>query len=228
MKIALILDDLIGHLLCEIERNQELPFHIKCEREPHRIWETFVFCILASQVTSEKARKACGRIMSHVPFFDSKTSFTRLEEQIISELKHKDIRHRFPYSKARQIAHSWFAFAQVRDEFDEYLLAFSSERQARQHVVATFPGLGMKQASMMLRDIGYSNKLAIIDTHILWYFAQSMNLETSGVTTKQYLELEDRLIQQADRYRVEPNVLDAAIWAAVRSLKARACLTQCV
>ena len=72
-------------------------------------------------------------------------------------------------TKARQIAHAWFAFAQIRWDYFSYLGSFPSELRARDAVVETFPGLGLKQTSMLLRDIGYSKSLAIIESHIIWY-----------------------------------------------------------
>ncbi|MBZ0262267.1 MAG: hypothetical protein K8F90_16905 [Hyphomicrobiales bacterium] len=194
--------------------------------EPPRIWETLVFCILSSQVAIEKARRATAQVFDCISFFDPHQSFSGLQSQLAIELGRPGVRHRFPQTKAKQISHSWFAFAQVHDEFHEYLASFDDERQARRAVMEKFPGLGLKQTSMLLRDIGYSRRLAIIDTHILWYFAKSTGANSIVLTPKLYIELEDQLLMQADVFRVEPNRLDSAIFAAVRTVKANTCMMQ--
>ncbi len=84
----------------------------------------------------------------------------------------------------------------------------------------------MKQASMLLRDIGYAKRLMILDTHLLWYFrvrSFDVSLPLSG---RRYLELEEFLLDEADKFRVLPEQLDAAIWAAVRAVKANQCSMQ--
>jgi thermostable 8-oxoguanine DNA glycosylase len=47
-----------------------------------------------------------------------------------------------------------------------------------------------------------------------------------ALTPAKYVELENYLLEQSDELGVPPNIFDAAIWAAVTTLKARQCTMQ--
>jgi N-glycosylase/DNA lyase len=84
----------------------------------------------------------------------------------------------------------------------------------RQQIKNDFVGIGMKEASHFLRNIGYKN-LAIIDRHIL------RNLTYCGVLTdatppkneKQYLEIEKKMLNFANEIEIDMDVLDLLFFA---------------
>jgi N-glycosylase/DNA lyase len=226
MKQSLMLDDIVGHLLRTMVNEPEIAPKFAPDNSPSGVWSALMFCVLSSQIPFLRAQKATARLSDKIPFFDVESCFFELQSQVMNELASRDIGHRFPRSKAKQIVHSWFAFAQIRDQFHEYLGSFGCERRARMAVMENFPGLGMKQASMLLRDVGFSKRLAIIDTHILWYISHRSGKCVGTITPKKYMEIEDELLWEADHFQVEPNRLDTAIWAAVKAVKANTCTMQ--
>jgi N-glycosylase/DNA lyase len=91
----------------------------------------------------------------------------------------------------------------------------------REWLVANCPGLGHKQASLFLRDIGYCRDLAIIDRHVVRY------LEASGVasapkTARQYLDAESKLRSHASSFGMPVGLLDQAAWFVGRAATASA------
>ena len=81
------------------------------------------------------------------------------------------------------------------------------------------PGMGLKQASMFMLNIGVAKGLAIIDVHILWYLSVCHGWSIRSLTEKAYLEAEDVLGRDASDHGVDLNVFDAIVWNAVKVLK---------
>jgi N-glycosylase/DNA lyase len=221
-----ILRDLISHLLQTMERDPSIA--PKFSRLPNNVdvWRSLLFCILSSQVRISAAARATRVILAEVPFFETNITSSEVYEKTKRILARKDVGHRFPQVRSQQIANSWFAFAQVKDELYDYLDSFGTETAAREAVTQLFPGLGFKQASMFLRDIGYSDRLCIIDTHLLWYCCHMGANHRGTLTRQKYLEIESYLLRQSDELGVPPNIFDSAIWVAVTTFKAWKCMMQ--
>jgi N-glycosylase/DNA lyase len=164
-----LFDYLIHALSSDIkERRLSMP-EFPTQYDPAEIWKQKMFCILSSQTNAEKAADIARRMAENVPFFDRDMSLVEIEEACFVFLTDSEIRYRFPKSKARQISQCWFSFVQVMDEYEDYISSFDSERRARSQIVERFPGLGWKQGSMFLRNIGASKSLSVIDVHMLFY-----------------------------------------------------------
>jgi N-glycosylase/DNA lyase len=83
--------------------------------------------------------------------------------------------------------------------------------------VKNIKGIGLKEASHFIRNIGfdYENQLAILDRHIL------KNLKEFGVineipktlTSKKYLEIENRMKKFAERIDISLYELDLLLWS---------------
>jgi len=224
MTPKLILADLISHLLAEMARNPSVAPSFERRPTCREVWSSLLFCILSSQVRTSTAERAVAGVLGGVPFFEENVSSTDVYATVRKILVQSDIRYRFPEVRSRQIAQSWFAFAQVKECFYEYLDSFPTQRDARFAVSASFPGLGLKQASMFLRDIGYADRLCVIDTHILWYYSRVCSPVKGVITTKRYLEVEEDLLETSDAFGVTPNLFDSAVWAAVKTYKSRQCM----
>jgi N-glycosylase/DNA lyase len=226
MTPQVVISDLISHLLNEIDRDPSVAPRFERCSSVRDVWGSLLFCILSSQVRAATATSAVQVILAEVPFFEENLSSVDVYNKLGLILRRSDVRHRFPETRSKQIASSWFAFAQIKDEFYGYLDSFSAEKDARVAVADRFSGLGFKQASMFLRDIGYSARLCVIDTHILWYCERMSSPLRGALTTRRYLEIEEYLLETADTFRIAPNIFDSAVWAAVKTFKGRQCMMQ--
>lgn len=225
MNPKFIVKDLVAHLVNEIKRDPAVAPQFSRMNNAIDVWKSMLFCILSSQVRASSALKAVDVLIEDIPFFDS--GVTRSEVlQVATEALARKARHRFPNSRARQVADSWFAFAQLKGDHYEYLDSFESEFVAREEISKLFPGLGLKQASMFLRDIGYAQSLCIIDTHIVWYCANVHGIKLPALTAKKYIELERDLLQESAEFGVTADVFDSAVWVAVKTFKDRQCTMQ--
>lgn len=94
------------------------------------------------------------------------------------------------------------------------------ERTARARIMSVAVGIGPKQASLFLRNIGYAENLAILDTHILKYMKVvglvPQILKTVSYSPK-YEDIERILINYATKFKESLACLDTAIWIVMRS-----------
>lgn len=176
-----------------------------------RIWETasdeelfreLVFCLLTPQ---SKAR-ICWRAVERL---ERKCMIGQAgPEEITKEL----IGVRFNLRKGEYIclARSAFQSRSLR----ETLAGFSDAFAAREWLVENVKGLGYKEASHFLRNIGLGQDLAILDRHILKNLARLGVIEVvpSSPTKKMYLEIERKMRAFSDDAKIPMGQLDLLLW----------------
>jgi N-glycosylase/DNA lyase len=218
MKQKLLMEYLISSLSAEMEVSHLATPTFPVETRPQQIWRHKILCVLSSQFNARKAALISEFILREIPFFDPTFNFCNIEGACFQFLSSARIGYRFPKVRARQISLCWFLFAQIKDEYHEYVHSFKSEERARSAIAQAFPGIGLKQASMFLRNIGVSKNLSVIDAHILFYLRICHNW-TKSLTPNRYLEAEDIFRADASRYDLELNVFDTIVWSAAKALK---------
>lgn len=189
---------------------------------------TMVSCLLSSGWNYEKALKASNLFVQEFPSSQTPPSEKELEKFLSSAR----IRHRFPVSKAKQLHSSIVRLNSFPSDFLFEATNQKEERIVREVVQKRFSGLGYKQTSMFLRNIGAATSLAVIDAHIIWYLEVALGVKSGNITKKRYIELEDIVRDLSDRFEIEMNYFDIILWVLVRELKknerAKACGTQYV
>jgi N-glycosylase/DNA lyase len=117
---------------------------------------------------------------------------------------------RFHNTKAVRLAGAWKQFP----ELSTRLASGAPGEELRLYLVQNVNGLGWKEASHFLRNIGYRN-LAILDRHIL------RNLRSHGIlaaipatlTPRRYLSIERRFRQFARTSGITMDELDLLFWS---------------
>lgn len=92
----------------------------------------------------------------------------------------------------------------------------SNSLEAREWLVKNVKGLGYKEASHFLRNIGFGRSIAILDRHIL------KNMKKHGViknlpktiSKKNYLMLEKKLLAFSEKAGIPAAELDLLFWSA--------------
>ena len=219
MKERLLLEFLISSLSSDMHTSCLNQPRFAPERRPEEIWRQKVFCVLSSQFNSQKAATIADQILQLVPFFEHSMPTPAIEEACLKFLSSEPVGYRFPKVRARQISLCWFPFYQIKDEYQEFVTSCGSEESARDIIIETFPGIGLKQASMFLRNIGASRNLSVIDVHVLFYLRVCHRWDVDQLTPKLYLQAEDILRNDASRYDLDLNSFDVIVWSAARALK---------
>jgi N-glycosylase/DNA lyase len=91
---------------------------------------------------------------------------------------------------------------------------FSDARDAREWLVQNVKGIGYKEASHFLRNIGFMEDFAILDRHILKNLKSLRVVEKipNSLSKKRYFEIEKRMKEFSDRSEIPMGDLDLLLW----------------
>jgi N-glycosylase/DNA lyase len=107
--------------------------------------------------------------------------------------------------------------ARARKSFDlkERVLSMGNSSESREWLVENIKGLGYKEASHFLRNVGFLD-LAILDTHIVDIMRSAHRIAPSAMpkSKKQYLELEKVYLEISRILDMRPGELDLYLWYA--------------
>jgi len=196
-----------------------------------QLWNELVSCILGSQVRHEHLQCIIKYLISEdllsIKYLISNgENFERniqsaLEKPIPSPLtKTGSIRYRYPRTKANYIRRTGESIYLTSSSIIEIITSCVDERIARTKIMSVAVGIGPKQASLFLRNIGYAKNLAILDTHILKYMTV-IGLVPKILKTVPYLpkyeDIEGVLNNYATKFKESLACLDTAIWIVMRS-----------
>ena len=171
----------------------------------NRVFSELCFCIC----TPQSRAVYCDRAVSDLE--KSGILFTGGKGRIRPFLKAV----RFPNNKAGYIAAARKLFAasnkiRIKDRIDP-----DDIFGTRLWFVRNVKGIGLKEASHFLRNVGFGKDLAILDVHIL------KNLKAYGVikeipksiTKKEYLRIENKLRDFCDKIKIPMDELDLLFWS---------------
>jgi N-glycosylase/DNA lyase len=128
---------------------------------------------------------------------------TLSEPELAAELKR--LGHRFPNARASYICNARGV------GLEDALMKLTGE-ELRQWLVKNVKGLGMKEASHFLRNIGYED-FAIIDFHIVDLLVRESLIERpKTLTPKKYIEIETILVSIAKKANLNLGALDMYLW----------------
>lgn len=162
------------------------------------IFKELCFCIMTANCGAKKCIEVQQRINN---------GFLTYSEDELKK-KFKKFGYRFPNNRAKYIleARSYLS------ELESKLASKIEESDLRDWIVKTFKGLGYKEASHFLRNIGYPN-YAIIDFHIIDLLVKYRIIEKpKTLTKKKYLEIEIVLKEIGDKVNLDLDKLDLYLW----------------
>jgi N-glycosylase/DNA lyase len=166
-----------------------------------RWYEELVFCLLTAYSSAELGLRCQESLCSGDVLI--KGSFDEIKRCISNE------GHRFADQRARYI----YQTRHLAPVIKSLITGFKKPKRAREWLKDNIKGLGWKESSHFLRNIGYLD-LAIIDRHIL------SNLEEYGIikdskislTKRRYYEYEKILERVADSLKMPLGELDLYLW----------------
>lgn len=120
-------------------------------------------------------------------------------------------KHRFHNNKASYIC-SAREHLKVKDKIIS-IIDKDGEKEGREWLVANIKGLGYKEASHFLRNVGYKN-LAILDRHIINLMLEWNLLDErpKSLTKKIYLSIEQKFGDVASEHGMSIAELDLYMW----------------
>jgi N-glycosylase/DNA lyase len=171
--------------------------------QPADYFYELVYCLLTPQSSAAHAEQVVSLLYS--------AGFHHKDVNPEPFLRRKECYIRFHKTKSRHLLRMKEQFPLVAHKLSESALAF----ELREWLVNNVLGLGYKEASHFLRNIGKNDGLAILDRHIL------RNLNRLGVVSsipksinrKQYLEIEQRFSIFALNLGIALDELDLVFWS---------------
>jgi N-glycosylase/DNA lyase len=164
-----------------------------------------VFCILTPASRARSAAAAIERLLKERLLFRASPEIISRRLNIV----------RFKNKKALYVvqARNYF-FSQRESNLRKTISGLSNSSNRREWLVKNINGIGYKEASHFLRNIGIGEDITILDRHIL------RNLFTLGliesvpdsISKRAYIEIEERMINFSHRIQIPINHLDFILW----------------
>ena len=122
---------------------------------------------------------------------------------------------RFKYTKAENVVRAREFFKKDgKISIRDVLSQFNTPLEMRDFLVRNIRGMGYKEASHFLRNVGLGRDLAILDRHILKNLKALGVIEDipKGLTRKRYLEIEEKMRLFAEKIGIRMDYLDLILW----------------
>lgn len=197
------------------------------------LWRELVACILGSRVRFDVAHAAMERMDTANLFLSVSRLSTpdEYERAVLHALWDSGIcadtsglrgRYPFPLVRAKQISAAASTVYANGRSIHHLLHEAEDACEVRRRLSAEVPGIGPKQASLFLRNVGYTAQVAVLDTHVLTYM-NWVGLTPSPTkvvrTVRQYEMLEYVFMEHSWSAGFPPSLYDLAVWVVVRVAK---------
>lgn len=180
---------------------------IRREADDARLFEELVFCIFTAGASARMGLSAIERVRPHL----LRAGHPKLNRLLIGA-------HRYPRARSGYIIHTR---AYLKNDCGLRLRArlesFGEDAEARRDFFAKNPGIkgiGYKEASHYLRNIGYCG-YAILDKHILRTLHECGVIASPNppTTKKKYLAIEEDMRKFAREIKIDFDELDLLLWS---------------
>jgi N-glycosylase/DNA lyase len=160
------------------------------------IYELF-FCILTPQSNAKKCWQAVEELKK-----------CSLNEKIVKDCLKRNTR--FYKNKTKYLLEASKKWPEIQKKIETE----KNMIKLREWIVENVNGLGMKEASHFLRNIGKGKKIAILDRHILKNLKKFRVIsKIPALTIKNYLEIEKKLLEFSNKINIPAEELDLLLWS---------------
>jgi N-glycosylase/DNA lyase len=175
-----------------------MEFHIIKENSKEEIFKELCFCIMTANCSAMK----CIEVHDHIG--DDFLTFSEIK----LTKKFKELGYRFPNVRSSFII-------KARDKLvllEDIIKSGNDDINLREWIVKNVKGIGYKEASHFLRNIGYI-EYAIVDFHIVDLLVKYNIVEKPKTMTKsKYLEIEGILKNIGKELQLNMAELDLYLW----------------
>lgn len=169
-------------------------------RNREELFTELAFCLFTPQSNAHQCRDSVLRIVS------GNLIFTAPPSRIAKELNGV----RFHNNKSKYLV-------RARALFPEFLIILNEGAtpfDIRDWLVKNMPGMGYKEASHFLRNIGLGENLAILDRHIMRCLVEFGVIPEipASLNRKKYLEMEQKMKEFSVKTGIPLSHLDLVFW----------------
>lgn len=172
----------------------------------NKIFAELSFCLL----TPQSKAKICWRCVENL-----------LKNNLLETGNYYEILQtlsgvRFKYKKAKFIlkAREFFTSKNGSMEIKKFLIQTKNIHHLREWLAKSIKGLGLKEASHFLRNVGLGDNLAILDRHILRNLKKYKVIKEipESLSKKLYYEIEKKMINFSKKIKIPMQHLDMVFW----------------
>jgi N-glycosylase/DNA lyase len=177
------------------------------EGDDARLFEELVYCIFTAGASARMGLNSLDRVRKHL----RSSGHGKLELLLVGA-------HRYPRARAGYIVHTRkYLKRECGLRLRDKLASFGNDDEARRDFFARNPGIkgiGYKEASHYLRNIGYCG-YAILDKHILRTLFECGVIDSPlpPATKKKYAAVEEMMRKFAADIRINFDELDLLLWS---------------
>ena len=170
------------------------------------IFVEIAFCVLTPQSKAVNAWSAINKLI------DTKLLFEGKAEEIAEYLNVV----RFKNTKAENLVRLREIMINDKGEFitKQLFSRMKDSFERREWIVKNVRGMGWKEASHFLRNVGFGEELAILDRHILRNMERLWVIESipKTITGKNYVEMEAKLKEYVKTIDIPMDEMDLLLW----------------
>ncbi|MCX7956750.1 MAG: N-glycosylase/DNA lyase [Endomicrobia bacterium] len=167
----------------------------------NKVFQELCFCLLTPQSKATKCWLAIEEMF--------REGFPKCDKSTVESILRPKVR--FYKNKTKYL----FEVAKKFDLIYKIIGENFEPRVLRKVLVEEIKGLGLKEASHFLRNIGYSFDLAILDRHILKNLIKLKVIKTmpKSLKEKEYITIEQKFINFSKKIKIPLVDLDLLLWA---------------
>ena len=181
-------------------------FHEVLNKSDKRIFAELSFCICTPQSKAFTCWNAISKLMSNnILYYGSKEDINPFLRGI-----------RFHNNKAKYIVEARNFFTeQGQLAIKNKIKSFNDPLKLRDWLIKNIKGIGMKEASHFLRNIGLGDDLAILDRHVIKNLKGLGVIQTvpKSLSKKRYLEIESKMKAFSQMIGIPIDALDLLLWS---------------
>ena len=163
-----------------------------------QIFEELAFCLLTPQSKAKNADQSIRNLVENNLLFYGTSE----------EIQNKLTGIRFHITKSKRIVDARKTFANFKFDYSNIFVL-------RTEIAKSFKGIGYKESSHFLRNIGFGKDIAILDRHILKNLVKVNIIEEvpKTLTPKKYLEIEEKMRIFCQKIGINMAQLDLLFWS---------------
>lgn len=197
--------DIYSKIKPEIKHRLDEFSLIRKEWNSDVLFKEFCFCVLTPQSKAKNAWKAIESLWETNKIFKAESTEIAEELNIV----------RFKNNKAKYLVNLRNQF--YNSDENQIIKLLESDKgiiEKRKWLVQNIKGIGFKEASHYLRNIGFYEEVAILDRHILKNLLKLKVIDEipKSITEQKYLEIEEKMKQFSAEIKIPMEYLDIVFW----------------
>ncbi len=181
-------------------------FKNKMNDDDNTIFSELVFCLFTPQSNAKKCDKAVRHLKETNLLLEGSAA------EIAKQLKGV----RFHNTKSARVVAARQKFTKNNQiHIKQKLTSIGTPKEQRQWLIKNITGLGYKESSHFLRNIGLGIDLAILDRHILKNLARYSAIDSipKTLTKSKYLKIEQKMRDFSNNTGIPIAELDLLLWS---------------